>query len=120
MYVRVSFDRVSIQNTLQVRLAWHDAGTFDKNVKAEWPKAGGANGRYIKELNEQMHTPLRRPVHNGGDGGYITSEPMNEEIHRSYCSSSALTLASFHLFSSIHSLRAGDQSRCQRRFGWRT
>lgn len=27
-----------------VRLAWHDAGTFDKDVEAEWPKAGGANG----------------------------------------------------------------------------
>lgn len=26
-----------------VRLAWHDAGTFDKNIKEEWPKAGGAN-----------------------------------------------------------------------------
>jgi len=29
---------------IMVRLAWHDAGTFDKNVKAEWPGAGGANG----------------------------------------------------------------------------
>lgn len=27
-----------------VRLAWHDAGTFDKNIKEEWPNAGGANG----------------------------------------------------------------------------
>jgi hypothetical protein len=27
-----------------VRLAWHDAGTFDKNVKGEWPKSGGAIG----------------------------------------------------------------------------
>ena len=29
---------------VMVRLAWHDAGTFDKNIKAEWPGAGGANG----------------------------------------------------------------------------
>jgi L-ascorbate peroxidase len=25
-----------------VRLAWHDSGTFDVNIKEEWPKAGGA------------------------------------------------------------------------------
>lgn len=25
-----------------VRLAWHDSGTFDVNVKEEWPAAGGA------------------------------------------------------------------------------
>lgn len=29
---------------IMVRLAWHDAGTFDKNIKEAWPKAGGANG----------------------------------------------------------------------------
>ncbi|VAI15011.1 unnamed protein product [Triticum turgidum subsp. durum] len=27
----------------QVRLGWHDAGTYDKNIN-EWPKCGGANG----------------------------------------------------------------------------
>uniref|UniRef100_A0A0D9XXF8 L-ascorbate peroxidase n=1 Tax=Leersia perrieri TaxID=77586 RepID=A0A0D9XXF8_9ORYZ len=26
-----------------VRLGWHDAGTYDKNI-AEWPRCGGANG----------------------------------------------------------------------------
>uniref|UniRef100_A0A0E0BPS3 L-ascorbate peroxidase n=1 Tax=Oryza glumipatula TaxID=40148 RepID=A0A0E0BPS3_9ORYZ len=26
-----------------VRLGWHDAGTYDKNI-TEWPKCGGANG----------------------------------------------------------------------------
>jgi L-ascorbate peroxidase len=25
-----------------VRLAWHDSGTFDVNIKEEWPAAGGA------------------------------------------------------------------------------
>ena len=25
-----------------VRLAWHDSGTFDANVKGDWPAAGGA------------------------------------------------------------------------------
>lgn len=35
--------------TLQVRLGWHDAGTYDKNI-AEWPKRGGANGSLRFEI----------------------------------------------------------------------
>jgi L-ascorbate peroxidase len=27
----------------QVRLGWHDAGTYEKNIE-EWPQRGGANG----------------------------------------------------------------------------
>ena len=36
-----------------VRLAWHDSGTFDKNVTGEWPAAGGAVGsiRFEPEIN---------------------------------------------------------------------
>ena len=36
---------------VQVRLGWHDSGTYDKNM-AEWPKCGGANGslRFEVEL----------------------------------------------------------------------
>jgi hypothetical protein len=36
---------------VQVRLGWHDAGTYDKNI-TEWPKCGGANGslRFEVEL----------------------------------------------------------------------
>ncbi len=33
-----------------VRLAWHDAGTFDKDIKAEWPKMGGANGMSLQQI----------------------------------------------------------------------
>lgn len=28
-----------------IRLAWHDSGTYDASI-SEWPKCGGANGRY--------------------------------------------------------------------------
>jgi len=34
---------------VQVRLGWHDAGTYDKNI-AEWPKCGGANGSLRFEI----------------------------------------------------------------------
>ena len=36
-----------------IRLAWHDAGTFDASVPlSHWPKCGGANGsiRFEEEL----------------------------------------------------------------------
>lgn len=35
--------------TSQVRLGWHDAGTYDKKI-AEWPKRGGANGSLRFEI----------------------------------------------------------------------
>lgn len=40
---------------MQIRLGWHDAGTYDKNI-AEFPKRGAANGslRFVLELS---HTP---------------------------------------------------------------
>lgn len=36
---------------LQVRLGWHDAGTYNKNIE-DWPQRGGANGslRFEPEL----------------------------------------------------------------------
>lgn len=37
--------------SLKVRLGWHDAGTYNKNIE-EWPQRGGANGslRFDVEL----------------------------------------------------------------------
>jgi len=32
-------------DSLQVRLAWHDSASYDKNIDAGWPKHGGANGK---------------------------------------------------------------------------
>lgn len=37
-----------------VRLAWHDSGTFDKNISKEWPAAGGAIGS-IRFQPEILH-----------------------------------------------------------------
>eukprot|EP00934_Nitzschia_sp_Nitz4_P002373 Nitzschia sp. Nitz4//scaffold166_size90379//89403//90388//NITZ4_005075-RA/size90379-augustus-gene-0.8-mRNA-1//1//CDS//3329538250//2368//frame0 len=43
-----------------VRLAWHDSGTFDKDVKGEWPAAGGAVGsiRFEPEINHGANAGL--------------------------------------------------------------
>ncbi|GJN02900.1 hypothetical protein PR202_ga20291 [Eleusine coracana subsp. coracana] len=42
-----------------VRLGWHDAGTYDKNIK-EWPQRGGANGslRFDAELKHGANAGL--------------------------------------------------------------
>ncbi|KAG1369934.1 putative L-ascorbate peroxidase 6, chloroplastic/mitochondrial [Cocos nucifera] len=42
-----------------VRLGWHDAGTYDKNI-AEWPQCGGANGslRFEIELKHAANAGL--------------------------------------------------------------
>lgn len=43
-----------------VRLAWHDSGTFDKDVDDEWPAAGGANGsiRFDPEIKHGANAGL--------------------------------------------------------------
>jgi len=43
-----------------VRLAWHDSGTFDVNIKEDWPKAGGAIGsiRFDPEINHGANAGL--------------------------------------------------------------
>jgi len=44
---------------VHVRLGWHDAGTYDKNI-IEWPKCSGANGslRFEVELKHWANADL--------------------------------------------------------------
>ncbi|KAK9832548.1 hypothetical protein WJX81_008249 [Elliptochloris bilobata] len=46
-------------NPIVVRLAWHDSGSYDKNVK-EWPRCGGANGsiRFYPEITHNANAGL--------------------------------------------------------------
>lgn len=46
-------------NPIIVRLAWHDSGTYDKDVK-DWPKRGGANGsiRFKPEIEHGANAGL--------------------------------------------------------------
>ncbi|CAM9403247.1 unnamed protein product, partial [Choristocarpus tenellus] len=44
-----------------VRLAWHDSGTYDKDIPiSSWPKCGGANGsiRFEPEINHGANAGL--------------------------------------------------------------
>lgn len=47
-----------------VRLAWHDSGTFDKDVDGEWPAAGGAIGsiRFEPEILHGANAGLAKAV----------------------------------------------------------
>lgn len=47
-----------------VRLAWHDSGTFDVNIKEEWPAAGGAIGsiRFDPEINHGANAGLSNAI----------------------------------------------------------
>lgn len=47
-----------------VRLAWHDAGTFDKDVQVGWPNHGGANGsiRFEQENSHANNAGLAKAV----------------------------------------------------------
>ncbi|KAI5064371.1 hypothetical protein GOP47_0021041 [Adiantum capillus-veneris] len=50
-------------NPILIRLGWHDAGTYDKNIE-EWPTRGGANGslRYDIELNHKANAGLEKAL----------------------------------------------------------
>ena len=48
-------------NPIMVRLAWHDSGTYDKEI-SEWPACGGANGsiRFEPEINHGANAGLSK------------------------------------------------------------
>lgn len=51
-------------NPILVRLAWHDAGTYDATSKETWPRRGGANGsiRFDVELAHGANAGLAKAV----------------------------------------------------------
>lgn len=52
-------------NPLMLRLAFHDAGTYDKNIGiGEWPRCGGANGslRFRKESSQDSNAGMAKAI----------------------------------------------------------
>ncbi|CAM9832630.1 unnamed protein product, partial [Scytosiphon promiscuus] len=50
----------SNSHPIMIRLAWHDAGTFNKDSTIGWPRQGGANGsiRFEPEINHGANAGL--------------------------------------------------------------
>jgi L-ascorbate peroxidase len=48
-------------NPVFVRLAWHDSGTFDKDLAGDWPAQGGAIGsiRFEEEITHGANNGLK-------------------------------------------------------------
>jgi L-ascorbate peroxidase len=63
-----------ITGPICVRLAWHDSGVHDANIKEEWPKAGGADGS-IRFEPEIMH---------GANAGLAAAVALLEEVHEKF------------------------------------
>jgi L-ascorbate peroxidase len=51
-------------NPIVVRLAWHDSGTYNKNVTEPWPAAGGATAsiRFKPELTHGANAGLNLAI----------------------------------------------------------
>eukprot|EP00397_Hematodinium_sp_SG-2012_P066809 GEMP01101349.1.p1 GENE.GEMP01101349.1~~GEMP01101349.1.p1 ORF type:complete len:195 (+),score=33.24 GEMP01101349.1:2-586(+) len=60
--LRVFIDKINCAPIL-IRLAWHDSGTFDKEI-VSWPQCGGANGsiRFDEELAHGANAGLAKAV----------------------------------------------------------
>lgn len=64
MEAQALVDKIIIDNCcgpILVRLAWHDSGTFDANITADWPAAGGAVGsiRFEPEISHGANAGLK-------------------------------------------------------------
>eukprot|EP00611_Tribonema_gayanum_P017779 TRINITY_DN3064_c0_g1_i1.p1 TRINITY_DN3064_c0_g1~~TRINITY_DN3064_c0_g1_i1.p1 ORF type:complete len:359 (-),score=126.84 TRINITY_DN3064_c0_g1_i1:308-1309(-) len=60
---------------IMVRLAWHDSGTYNKDIPvSEWPRCGGANGsiRFEPEINH------------GANAGLVNGLKLLEPIHKKH------------------------------------
>lgn len=53
--------RTTRANPILIRLAWHDSGTYDENVKEAWPKQGGATAsiRFGPEIGHAANAGLQ-------------------------------------------------------------
>eukprot|EP00521_Asterionellopsis_glacialis_P019236 CAMPEP_0195326312 /NCGR_PEP_ID=MMETSP0708-20121125/9633_1 /TAXON_ID=33640 /ORGANISM="Asterionellopsis glacialis, Strain CCMP134" /LENGTH=312 /DNA_ID=CAMNT_0040393907 /DNA_START=131 /DNA_END=1069 /DNA_ORIENTATION=+ len=57
-----------------VRLAWHDSGTYDDNIHAEWPSAGGAIGSI------RFEPEIKHGANAGLSGALALLEPVKDAV----------------------------------------
>eukprot|EP00533_Pseudo-nitzschia_delicatissima_P010698 CAMPEP_0116094456 /NCGR_PEP_ID=MMETSP0327-20121206/9143_1 /TAXON_ID=44447 /ORGANISM="Pseudo-nitzschia delicatissima, Strain B596" /LENGTH=315 /DNA_ID=CAMNT_0003586065 /DNA_START=159 /DNA_END=1106 /DNA_ORIENTATION=- len=89
---------------VMVRLAWHDAGTFDKDIKAEWPKMGGANAS-IRFEPEIQH---------GANAGLAGAHELIVPIKEKYPS---VSFADLYQMASARAIELGNGPKLGIRYG---
>ncbi|XP_059630731.1 probable L-ascorbate peroxidase 6, chloroplastic/mitochondrial isoform X2 [Cornus florida] len=88
---------------LLVRLGWHDAGTYNKNIK-EWPQRGGANGSLRFEI-ELKHA---------ANAGLVNALKLLQPIKEKY---STLTYADLFQLASATAVEEAGGPKIPMRYG---
>ncbi|MQL72747.1 hypothetical protein Taro_005143 [Colocasia esculenta] len=86
-----------------IRLGWHDAGTYDKNI-TEWPKRGGANGSLRFEV-ELKH---------GANAGLINALKLLQSIKDKYPD---ITYADLFQLASATAVEAAEGPKIPMKYG---
>ncbi|XP_030545208.1 probable L-ascorbate peroxidase 6, chloroplastic/mitochondrial isoform X1 [Rhodamnia argentea] len=86
-----------------VRLGWHDAGTYNKNIE-EWPKRGGANGSLRFEI-ELKHA---------ANAGLVNALKLLEPIKEKYPS---VTYADLFQLASATAIEEGGGPKIPMKYG---
>jgi len=91
-------------NPVMVRLAWHDSGTFDVNIKEPWPKAGGAIGSI-------MYKP---EIEHGANAGLAAAVELLKPIKEKY---SDISWADLFQMASARSIELAGGPKLDMRYG---
>ncbi|CAA0827912.1 L-ascorbate peroxidase T- chloroplastic [Striga hermonthica] len=88
---------------IMVRLGWHDAGTYNKNIE-EWPQRGGANGslRFEIELNH------------GANAGLVNALKLLQPIKEKY---SSVTYADLFQLASATAIEEAGGAKIPMKYG---
>ncbi|KAL3840024.1 hypothetical protein ACJIZ3_024615 [Penstemon smallii] len=95
--------KTTFSHPIMVRLGWHDAGTYNKNIE-EWPQRGGANGSLRFEI-ELKH---------GANAGLVNALKLLQPIKDKY---STLTYADLFQLASATAIEEAGGPKIPMKYG---
>ncbi|KAK4490119.1 hypothetical protein RD792_000776 [Penstemon davidsonii] len=101
--LKTKFSHPILVNVLLVRLGWHDAGTYNKNIE-EWPQRGGANGSLRFEI-ELKH---------GANAGLVNALKLLQPIKDKY---SSVTYADLFQLASATAIKEAGGPKIPMKYG---